>query len=94
VIHLFFMCREGGGPAAFDPSEFPSLAPGVGAPGGMPGRPNYGKQNEKRKKHMYGITLLDTMIIPSSPSLFSAYWVNCRNPDFLCFLQCSGSAEP
>jgi hypothetical protein len=56
------MCREGGGPAAFDPSEFPSLAPGVGAPGGMPGRPNYGKQNEK-SMNMYGIFLLDTMVI-------------------------------
>ena len=34
------------GPASFDPSDFPSLAPGVGSGiGGMPGRPNYGNLN-------------------------------------------------
>ena len=35
------------GPASFDPSDFPSLAPGVGSGiGGMPGRPNYGNLNK------------------------------------------------
>lgn len=42
LMDLCSRLRDGGGPAAFDPSDFPSLAPGVGAPGGMPGRPNYG----------------------------------------------------
>lgn len=37
-----FSRKMGDGPAAFDPSDFPSLAPGVGTGiGGMPGRPNY-----------------------------------------------------
>ncbi|XP_023333121.1 CCR4-NOT transcription complex subunit 2 [Eurytemora carolleeae] len=37
-----FSRKMGEGPASFDPSDFPSLAPGVGSGiGGMPGRPNY-----------------------------------------------------
>jgi hypothetical protein len=78
------MRREGGGPAAFDPSEFPSLAPGVGAPGGMPGRPNYGKE-KRNSMDMYGVTVLDAMIIPSSPSLFCVHWVSCQVSGFPTF---------
>lgn len=61
---------EGGGPAAFDPSDFPSLAPGVGAPGGMPGRPNYVGMVKQPSEHSseFQMSSEDFPALPGAPA--------------------------